>query len=230
MKKWHNNLPRYVGVTGYNLGTLQRLIEAAPLGSIDTVSINKWHLTQFVTLYQLTIYADFSFISTQSRQYLHNPKIGSAWCASCALLTFKRSLRALQRYLRRCIKKQQIFYGQADRKGGRRSSPSALTISKCENFYPFFHWNLDSLTLKTHSISMCRFSKMHFSCPFCGCQNEWPASCKWSSGGQQQYKEELWILVVGWKLPLSWVKSVSSFIIWGQTHITKKNHEKLNAM
>jgi len=28
---------RYVGVTGYNLGTLQRLIEAAPPGSIDTV-------------------------------------------------------------------------------------------------------------------------------------------------------------------------------------------------
>ena len=118
VQKDYNNLPRYVGVTGYNLGTLQRLIEAAPLGSIDTVSINKWHLTQFVTLYQLTIYADFSFISTQSRQYLHNPKIGSAWCASCALLTFKRPFRALKRYLRRCIKKQQIFYGQADRRGG----------------------------------------------------------------------------------------------------------------
>merc|ERR1712001_36285 len=28
---------RYIGVTGYNLGTLQRLIEAAPPGSIDTV-------------------------------------------------------------------------------------------------------------------------------------------------------------------------------------------------
>ena len=38
--KRHANLPRYVGVTGYNLGTLQRLIEAAPPGSIDTVSID----------------------------------------------------------------------------------------------------------------------------------------------------------------------------------------------
>ena len=30
---------------------------------------------------------------------------------------------------------------------------------------------------------MWRVSKMHFSCPFRGCQNEVPASCKWGSRG-----------------------------------------------
>ena len=36
---------------------------------------------------------------------------------------------------------------------------------------------------KTHFISLWRVSKMHFSFPCCGCQNEEPASCKWWSGG-----------------------------------------------
>ena len=30
------------------------------------------------------------------------------------------------------------FYGQADRKGGEGSAPSALTVSKCGNFGPIF--------------------------------------------------------------------------------------------
>ena len=47
----------------------------------------------------------------------------------------------------------------------------------------FISLKFDSLTLKTHFISLWRVSKMHFSCPFCGCQNEGPVSCKWSSGG-----------------------------------------------
>ena len=34
--------------------------------------------------------------------------------------------------------KKWIFYGQADCKGGGGSAPSALTVSKCENFDPFF--------------------------------------------------------------------------------------------
>ena len=34
--------------------------------------------------------------------------------------------------------KKRIFYSQVDRKGGRRSDPLALTVSKCENFGPIF--------------------------------------------------------------------------------------------
>ena len=37
--------------------------------------------------------------------------------------------------------KKRSFYGQADRKGG--SAPSALTVSKCENFgqiFPIIKW------------------------------------------------------------------------------------------
>ena len=35
-------------------------------------------------------------------------------------------------------KKKRSFYGQADRKGVG-STPSALTVSKCENFDLYFH-------------------------------------------------------------------------------------------
>ena len=35
-------------------------------------------------------------------------------------------------------------------------------------------WQFDSLTLKTHFISLWRASKMHFSCLFRGCQNVRP--------------------------------------------------------
>ena len=40
------------------------------------------------------------------------------------------------------MRKKWIFYGQADREGeGDKGgpAPSALTVSKCENFDPFFH-------------------------------------------------------------------------------------------
>ena len=37
--------------------------------------------------------------------------------------------------------------------GGDGSAPSALTVSKCENF-DFFSLILDSLTLKTHLFSL----------------------------------------------------------------------------
>ena len=43
-------------------------------------------------------------------------------------------------YVREPVKKRS-FYGQADRKGWPpllRSAPSALTVSKCENFGPIF--------------------------------------------------------------------------------------------
>ena len=36
------------------------------------------------------------------------------------------------------VKKTRIFYIQADSKGGGGSAPSALTISKRENFDSFF--------------------------------------------------------------------------------------------
>ena len=36
-------------------------------------------------------------------------------------------------------RKKRSFYGQADRKGGEGgSAPSALAVSKCENFGPIF--------------------------------------------------------------------------------------------
>ena len=42
----------------------------------------------------------------------------------------------------RGVTKKRSFYGQADRKGGEGggggSAPSALTVSKCENFGPIF--------------------------------------------------------------------------------------------
>ena len=56
----------------------------------------------------------------------------------------------------------------------------------------FFSLKFDSLTLKTHFISLWRVSKMHFSCPFCGCQNEGPASCKWWSGGTGLLQMVIW--------------------------------------
>ena len=36
------------------------------------------------------------------------------------------------------VVKKRSFYGQADRKCGGGSAPSALTVSKCENFGPIF--------------------------------------------------------------------------------------------
>ena len=46
----------------------------------------------------------------------------------------------------------RIFYGQAEGKGA--SAPSVLTVSKCDNFDPFFSLKFDSLILKTHFISL----------------------------------------------------------------------------
>ena len=55
----------------------------------------------------------------------------------------------------RGIVKKRIFYGQADRRGGRGggvSAPLALIASKCENFDPFFSMEYYSMILKTHLI------------------------------------------------------------------------------
>ena len=51
--------------------------------------------------------------------------------------------------VREVVKKVQIFYGQVDRKEGW-SATSALLVSKCENFDPFFSFEYDSMILKTH--------------------------------------------------------------------------------
>ena len=75
--------------------------------------------------------------------------------------------------LRKGVKKNGYFTVRLTVRG-EGSATSALTVSKCENF-DFFSLKLDSLTLKTHFISFGRVSKMHFSCPFLGCQNEGPA-------------------------------------------------------
>ena len=40
--------------------------------------------------------------------------------------------------VRAVVKKKRSFYGQADRKGWGVGGPSALTVSKCENFGPIF--------------------------------------------------------------------------------------------
>ena len=52
-----------------------------------------------------------------------------------AIFSFTAASKELQKTFRGVVKKR-IFYGQADRKGG--SAPSALTVSKCENFGPIF--------------------------------------------------------------------------------------------
>ena len=59
---------------------------------------------------------------------------------------------AISAILREVVKKR-IFYGHADRRGKGASATSALTVSKCENF-DFFSLKLDSLSLKTHFISL----------------------------------------------------------------------------
>ena len=53
----------------------------------------------------------------------------------------------LNQQLRGVIKNERT-----DRKGG--AAPSVLTISKCENFDPFFSMKYDSMMLKTHVISL----------------------------------------------------------------------------
>ena len=53
------------------------------------------------------------------------------------LLTL-RTLLSLLLSFRRLVKINRIFYGRADRKGGRGSATSALTVSKYENFDLFF--------------------------------------------------------------------------------------------
>ena len=56
------------------------------------------------------------------------PKKGVHW----------NTLSVCQSALGKSSKNKLSFYGQADRKGGGRSAPSALTVSKCAKFGPIF--------------------------------------------------------------------------------------------
>ena len=62
--------------------------------------------------------------------------------------------------LGKAYKKTQIFYSQADRKGGGGggggggSANSALTVSECENVDPSFSMEYDSMILKPYFISL----------------------------------------------------------------------------
>ena len=84
--------------------------------------------------------------------------------------------------LRRVIKKTDIL----------RSAPLAMTVSKCENVDPFFHWIL-ILWYSKHISSHGKGSQKCIFHAHLWLSNWEPASCKWSSK----------------KLPLSCVKSVS---------------------
>ena len=53
------------------------------------------------------------------------------------------SINIFEVLIREIVKKERIFYGQADCKGERGSAPSALSVSKCENFDPFSIENLE---------------------------------------------------------------------------------------
>ena len=57
------------------------------------------------------------------------------WSFICLSFLLKVSLTDS---LRGVVKKNQYFYGQADHKGWGGSAPSALAVSKCENFGPIF--------------------------------------------------------------------------------------------
>ena len=59
----------------------------------------------------------------------------------------------------RKVVKKRIFYIQADRKGRWGGHPpSALTVSKFENFDPFFQWNM-TLGYSKHILSHCKGSQ-----------------------------------------------------------------------
>ena len=61
--------------------------------------------------------------------------------------------------------------------GGGWSATLALTVSKCENF-DFFLIEISFFDTQNTFNVIAMGLKMHFSCPFRGCQNEGPASCK----------------------------------------------------
>ena len=70
----------------------------------------------------------------KEQMFLNTASLGKRIHSTLILNYFK--LKSFHLFLREVIKKR-IFYGQPDRKGWG-GQPSALTVSKCENFDPFF--------------------------------------------------------------------------------------------
>ena len=99
--------------------------------------------------------------------------------------------------------KKQLFSGQAERKGGNDRK-------QVWKFWSIFSLKFDSLIFKTYFISLRRVSKMSFHALL--------VVVKMRAGLLQMiirrdHMMELGILIVGWKLPFSCVKSVSEHII-----------------
>ena len=74
--------------------------------------------------------------------------------------------------------------GQADRKGGGESAPSALTVGKCKILSHLLKF--DSLILKTHYISLWGDLKNAFFMPFTPPLNWSPTILRQSSSKQQE--------------------------------------------
>ena len=74
----------------------------------------------------------------------------------CDIICFVKKCGGKHSYMFKNVKvsKKRIFYSLADRKGGggvgHWAAPLAQTVSKCENFDPFFPLKCGSLILKTH--------------------------------------------------------------------------------
>ena len=113
------------------------------------------------------------------------------------------------------------------RKGGWESAASALTVSKCKNFDPFFQWNM-TLWYSEHILSHCKGSQKCIFNAFNAPLYRYPTVLWQSSSGS---KEEVGILVVGWKwLFCSKIHfriqnyNISSLV---QKYTKKRNHKKL---
>ena len=92
---------------------------------------------------------------------------------------------------------------------GGRSATLALTVSKCENFDPFFSMEYDSMVLKTHFYHIVRGLKNAFLMPLTPLLYRYLTVLWQSSSGS---KKELGILVVVkcsffWRLPLPFLSN-----------------------
>ena len=118
--------------------------------------------------------------------------------------------------------KKRIFYGQAGRKGGRGAAPSALTVSECENFDPFFPLKFDfwySIHILSHweGSQKCIFPALFV---VANVHSEELASFKWSSGGASL----LQMIIHNIAFFLSKIRfRTHIFIIWGK-NTSKKYH------
>ena len=119
------------------------------------------------------------------------PKFWMHWCFSISQVrTLEAADRAdVNKSLMQGLKNGYFTVSLTVWGEGGGAAPLALTVSKCEHFYPFFsmEYDSDSMILKTHFISLWRVSKMHYSCPFL--MSKWGlASCNSSSGGTLRWR------------------------------------------